>query len=142
MSSFNFYHPMEVRYSDLDPQGHLNNVKYLSFFEHARISYIKHLDLWNGDSFLDIGIILADAHVTFYSPVEFGQKVRVGVRVSRIGNKSLEMEYTLEDVDTGREQASGKTTLVAYNYHSQKSISVPIEWRRLISEFEELYENM
>ncbi|NOY99067.1 MAG: acyl-CoA thioesterase, partial [Chloroflexi bacterium] len=39
MSDFHFYHPIVVRYGDLDPQGHLNNARYLTYFEQARIHY-------------------------------------------------------------------------------------------------------
>jgi acyl-CoA thioester hydrolase len=138
MAEFHYYHPIEVRYGDLDPQGHLNNAKYLTYFEQARIAYIAHLGLWTSGSFSDIGIILADAHVTFRSAVRFGQKVRVGVRVSRLGNKSLNMEYRLEDQDTGAELASGSTVLVAYDYRTGRTIPVPENWRRTIAAFENL----
>lgn len=140
MAEFHYYHPIEVRYGDLDPQGHLNNAKYLTYFEQARISYIAHLGLWTSGSFNDIGIILADAHVTFRSAVQFGQKVRVGVRVSRLGHKSLNMEYRLEDQDTGAELASGSTVLVAYDYRTGRTIPVPENWRRVIAAFENLPE--
>jgi acyl-CoA thioester hydrolase len=140
MAEFHYYHPIEVRYGDLDPQGHLNNAKYLTYFEQARISYIAHLGLWTSGSFSDIGIILADAHVTFRSAVQFGQKVRVGVRVSRLGHKSLNMEYRLEDQDTGAELASGSTVLVAYDYRTGRTIPVPENWRRVIAAFENLPE--
>lgn len=138
MAEFHYYHPIEVRYGDLDPQGHLNNAKYLTYFEQARIAYIAHLGLWTSGSFNDIGIILADAHVTFRSAVQFGQRVRVGVRVARLGNKSLDMEYRLEDQDTGAELASGSTVLVAYDYRTGRTISIPENWRRTIAAFENL----
>ena len=138
MAEFRFYCPIEVRYGDLDPQGHLNNAKYLTYIEQARINYIKHLGLWDGSSFLDIGIILADVHLTFRSPIHFGQPVRVGVRVSRLGNKSLSMEYRLEDASDGQELARGSTVSVAYNYLERKTISLPEEWRTAITNFEGL----
>lgn len=138
MADYRFYHPIEVRYGDLDPQGHLNNAKYLTYFEQARIAYIAHLGLWRPGSFMEIGIILADAHVTFRAPVQFGQRVHVGVRVTRLGNKSLTMEYSLVDMDTCQEMASGSTALVAYDYHTAKSIPIPDVWRRVISDFEQL----
>jgi acyl-CoA thioester hydrolase len=138
MPDFNFYHPIEVRYGDLDPQGHLNNAKYLTYMEQARIAYIKRLRLWGSGSFMDIGIILADAQITFLAPVLFAQPVQVGVRVTRLGNKSLTMIYRLEDAGTGAELATGTTVLVAYDYHSGQTIPVPDSWRRTITEFERL----
>ena len=137
MDSFRFYHPIEVRYADLDPQGHVNNARFLTFFEQARVAYLIHLGLFSLDrSFLDVGIILADAHVIFRAPVYFGQNVQVGVRVSRIGNKSMTMEYRLAEGVDGSELATGSTALVAFDYHQHRTTPVPEEWRKKIHKFE------
>lgn len=136
MPDFHFYHPIEVRYGDLDPQGHVNNARYLTYIEQARVAYIQRLGLWDGRSFLDVGVILADAHVTFREPVLFGQDVRVWVRVSRLGNKSMTFEYRLDEANSGQEFAVASTVLVAYDYHNQETIPVPDAWRRAIVELE------
>jgi acyl-CoA thioester hydrolase len=137
MDEFKFHHPIEVRYADLDPQGHVNNARFLTFFEQARVSYLIHLGLFSKDqSFLEVGIIIADAKVTFLAPVYFGQDVRVGVRVSRIGNKSMTMEYQVLDGANRQELANGSTTLVAYDYHLHQTMPVPDEWRTKIHQFE------
>ena len=138
MSAFRFYHPIEVRYGDLDPQGHLNNAKYLTYMEQARIAYIKHLGLWQGGSFFDIGVILADVRVTFKAPILWGQPIQVGVRVHRLGNKSFDLHYTIRDADTQVEHASGETIQVAYDYHLAKTIPIPGNWRNTLIDFENL----
>lgn len=135
---FHFFHPIEVRYGDLDPQGHVNNAKYLTYLEQGRVAYIQHLGLWQGSSFQDFGVILADAQVTFRAPIYFGQDVRVGVRVTSLGNKSMKMEYVLEDCKDGRQLAAGSTVLVAYDYHAAKTIPIPKTWRSAIVAFEAL----
>lgn len=136
MDEFRFYHPIEVRYGDLDPQGHLNNAKYLTYLEQARIKYLQKLGLWEGGSFLELGIILADVHLTYHAPVHFGQPVSVGVRVVRLGNKSIHMEYRLEDAATGEKLASASTVSVAYDYRTRQTIPVPDGWRKAICDFE------
>jgi acyl-CoA thioester hydrolase len=139
MSTYRFAHPIEVRYGDLDPQGHLNNAKYLTYFEQARIQYLIHLGLFRpGQSFLEIGIILAEARVTFLKPVHFGQSVEVCVRVIRLGNKSFEMEYLLRDRQTHEELARGSSIQVTYDYHTAQTIPIPPTWRQAIAEFEGL----
>ncbi len=144
MSSYQFFHPIEIRYGDLDPQGHVNNAKYLTYMEQARIQYIKNLGLWKSNSFLDVGIILAEARVTYRVPIQYGTEIKVGVRVSRLGNKSLDMEYSLQDSATGREMANGSSVLVAYDYRSQQTIPIPDDWRLKIATFEglELHPNL
>ena len=136
MDEFRFFHPIEVRYGDLDPQGHLNNAKYFTYTEQARIAYVKHLGLWNGGSFLDIGIILAEASMTFKASILWGQPIRVGVRVNRLGNKSFDVIYSIQDSDTGLEHASGSTVQVAFDYHTDQTIPIPEEWRQIITSFE------
>jgi acyl-CoA thioester hydrolase len=138
MPEIKFYHPIEVRYADLDPQGHVNNARYLSYIEQARVQYIRRLGLWSGGSFTDFGVILADVQMTFKSPITFGQAVRVGARVSQIGNKSFRMDYCLEDAADGKELATGTSVLVTYDYHSGKTVPVPENWRKVITEFEGL----
>jgi acyl-CoA thioesterase FadM len=86
-----------------------------------------------------VGIILADAHVTYLSPVLFGMDVRVGVRISRLGNKSMTMEYRMFDAVSGKELATGSTVLVTFDYHSQKTIPIPDMWREKISVFENIH---
>ena len=140
MSQYRFSHPIEVRYGDLDPQGHVNNAKYLTYFEQTRVAYLHHLGLFNtGQSFLEIGIILAEARVTFLSPVEFGTAVRVGARSTRLGNKSIEMAYSLQDTANDLELATGSAVLVTFDYNAQKTIPIPGNWRKAIIEFENLH---
>jgi acyl-CoA thioester hydrolase len=45
MPDFKFSTPIEVRYSDLDAQRHLNHAKYFSFMEQARCKYIMAVGL-------------------------------------------------------------------------------------------------
>jgi acyl-CoA thioester hydrolase len=139
MSDFRFFHPVEVRYGDLDPQGHVNNAKHLTYFEQARIAYLIELGLFTKDqSFMEIGVILADVHIAYHAPVYFGQNIKVGVHVSKLGNKSMTWEQNIVDADTGREIARGEVVMVTYNYGEEKTISIPEYWRRKIVEFEGL----
>jgi acyl-CoA thioester hydrolase len=139
MSEFRFYHPIEVRYGDLDPQGHVNNAKYLTYFEQARVAYWIEMGFFSKDqSFMELGVILADVHITYFAPVYFGQKVKVGVHVIRLGNKSMTWEQNVVDVESGKELARGEVVVVAYDYRQEKTIPIPNEWREKITEFEGL----
>ena len=137
MDSYRFTIPVEVRYGDLDPQGHVNNARHLTFFEQARLGYFIKLGLFGTDqSFLELGVILAEARVTYRAPIYYGQDVRVGTRTTHIGNKSLTVEHTIYDGTDGKELASGSTVLVAYDYRAEKSIPLPDAWRQKIEAFE------
>lgn len=139
MADYRFYHPIEVRYADLDAQGHLNNARYLTFFEQARIQYFRHLGLFSAQgSFMDFGIILADVHIAFRAPVLWGMDIRVGVKTLKLGNKSMTVSQCLRNGPDGALMAEGQVVMVAYDYHSGATIPIPETWRETIARFDTL----
>jgi acyl-CoA thioester hydrolase len=136
MADFRFYHPVEVRYADIDAQRHVNNVVFFTYMETARAAYLRHLGLWDGKEFLDIGIILVKAECEYLLPIAYGTALRVGVRTERIGTKSLTFSYAIEAMTPAHPMAIGKTVSVAYDYHGLRSIAVPPGWRAAIEGFE------
>jgi acyl-CoA thioester hydrolase len=137
MEEFRFYLPIQVRYGDIDPQRHVNNSRFFTYMEQGRISYFQQLGLWDGMDFDRMGIILLETKITFHAPIVYGQSIRVGVRMEKLGNKSLEMITVLEDIDSKEELARGCSVLVAYDYRSGKSMVIPEDWRKVVQEFEE-----
>jgi acyl-CoA thioester hydrolase len=139
MSATHYSCLIEVRYSDLDPQGHVNNANFLTYFEQAHINYLINLGLFDKtQSFLDVGIILADVHVNFLTPVLFGMHLSVEVQVTRLGNKSITMNYRLLSDAADVVLATASTVLVTFDYHKKETIPIPDLWREKISAYEEL----
>ncbi len=136
MDEYRFFCPIQVRYGDLDAQRHVNNAKYFTYMEQARVAYFRELGLWKGDDFDALGIILAEASCTYKAPITLGQQVRVGVRAARLGNKSLELVYSIQDGEGAREFATGRSVLVTFDYHQGRSIPIPQAWRQAIETFE------
>ncbi|GAP12543.1 predicted thioesterase [Longilinea arvoryzae] len=136
MTEFRFYCPIQVRYGDLDAQWHVNNARFNSYIEQGRFEYLLRLGLFDGVDFSSLGLIVADVHITYLAPIEINHQVRVGVRTSRIGNKSLVFEYIVQDAASGDLFAKAETVMVAYDYKSRQSIPVSPEWRSTISTFE------
>jgi acyl-CoA thioesterase FadM len=89
-------------------------------------------------SFMEIGMILADIHIEYFEPIYFGQNIKVGVHAAKFGNKSMTWEQNIVDADTGKELAKGEVVIVTYDYKQEKTISIPQEWRERIMQFEGL----
>lgn len=136
MTDFRFVHPIEVRYADVDAQGHVNNAVYFTYFEQGRARYLQQVGLWDGRDFNALGIILAEASCTYRAPARYGQALQVGVRTVRVGTKSLEFAYTLQDAADGRVLAEGRSVQVAFDYRRGESIPVPDSWREAVRRFE------
>lgn len=138
MPDYRFFQPIAIRYADIDAQRHVNNAKIFSFLENARAMYLQHLGLWDGRNFDRIGIILVQTGCTYKKPIAYGQRIHVGVRTTRLGNKSIEMVYTIREMDDGTEFATATSVIVAYDYQKDQSIKVPTSWREVIADFEGL----
>jgi acyl-CoA thioester hydrolase len=136
MPDFNFKIPIQVRYADLDAQWHVNNSRFLTYMEQARLEYLQHLGLFDGKTFMDLRMIIADMHVAFKAPIVLGQKISVSTRTLKIGNKSISFEYVIEDSETGEVCGTGEVVGVCYNYPTHETVPVPEGWRKKISKFE------
>ena len=135
----NFKHatPVEVRFGDLDSLSHVNNAKYLTYIESARIKYFK--DLLNmGVGHSRLSVILAKATVDFKIPIVLNDQIEVFTRCSRMGTKSFDLEYALVKVNEDQvvEVATAHTILVAYDYEAGQTIPLPDEWRQTMASFE------
>jgi acyl-CoA thioester hydrolase len=127
VEGFPFVHRETVRFRDLDGMGHVNNAVFSTYLEQARLA-------WFGTSeTLPLSdVILARTEIDFRSPVAIGETVEIGVRASRLGTKSFELEYELQA--GGRLVAEAKSVLVGYDYSRGESSTIPERWRRRLSE--------
>jgi acyl-CoA thioester hydrolase len=126
VEGFPFVHEEVVRFSDLDGFGHVNNAVFSTYLEQARLAWFGRCD---GEEPMPLrDVILARTEIDFRSPLGFGETVEIGVRPSRLGTKSFELEYELRA--GGRLVAEGKSVLVGYDYESGRSVEVSERWRR------------
>ena len=131
VDGFRFEHRETARFRDLDPMGHVNNAVFLTWMETARIEFLRAAGALATPDTEEMAMILARAEVDFRSPVRFGEDVAVGVRPTRLGTKSFDLEYVLCADD--RLVAEAKTVLVAYDYARAETIVLPDDWRRSLA---------
>jgi acyl-CoA thioester hydrolase len=124
-----------VPYGDVDMMNHVNNARYLTYFEDVRSEF-----LCSGDRPIDLmetGIIIARAEIDYKSPSTWRDELTVKIRTSYVGDSSWIYEYEILNEKKNRLVAVGKTVQVAYDYGAKKSVPIPEEFReRLLHEVE------
>lgn len=133
---FKFSTIVTVRFGDMDAMGHVNNAKYLTYFEEARLAYYMNLFQYHAGDVKKLNFILAEANVKFRSPVKAGERLEAFIRVSEFGTKSFRMEYQLLNAATRKRVAEGITVQVMYDYEKGVTIPVPEDVKKKILEFE------
>ena len=116
---------------DLGARQHVNNARYLSYLEEARIGYRKHIGLP-----VDFGVILADNHITYHLPIFLDDQIKVGVRVVKIGNKSMTYQHEIVDLSGEKVFATAEVVMVGYDYSREETVPITTEIRKRISAFE------
>jgi acyl-CoA thioester hydrolase len=114
LKDYRFVHPVDVRFRDLDALGHVNNAVYLTYFESARIAWW----LWvTGRAGLDaVDMILARVEVDYSSPLQWGERLEVGVRCASLGRSSFVLELAAIEPSAKRLVAEGRNVCVLYDY--------------------------
>lgn len=135
---FRYYTPMTVRYGDMDTLGHVNNAKYLTYMEQARIGYFRDNELWDG-SVSKLGMIVACISIDYKLPLTMDDgTVQVWTRVSRLGTKSFDVENLIIADRQGSPAiaASATAIIVVFDYTQQSTAAMPDEWREKIKAYE------
>ena len=126
-----------LRYDDLDTYGHVNNVRYGTYLEEARIDYLATVVGDGSRAFLaggETGIVIKTLEIEFERPVRATERVTVSVQVPSLGTTSFPMVYEIRD--DGAVAATGETTVVTYDREAGEQRPIPERWRDAISEFE------
>jgi acyl-CoA thioester hydrolase len=130
MEGYRYVADVNVRFRDLDTMGHVNNAVYATYLEEARIAYYD--DVLNV-AVDELGFFLAHVEIDYERPVRHGEDVRVGIRTTDIGDRSMTTEYRVEA--DGETAATAETVQVAVDEEGVPA-PVPEDWRRSVEEFE------
>lgn len=125
----------EVRFSDIDSAGHVNNATYLTYFEQARIHFFNTIigRTWDWN---ETGIIVARNEIDYLRPVLFGNEIRIHVGCSHVGQTSFTLTYTLVKLTKEGDEvmARGSSVLVCFNHLEQRKKPIPENWRSVLNE--------
>jgi len=126
-SDFKFFIDLNTRWADMDCIGHINNATFLTYVETARIKLIEKL------GYTDVPIIMASIKIDYLKQLKYPSIIEIGQKISRLGNSSFDILTGIYNKESGELITISTTTLVCFDYKSQKSIKVPTEIRNFIS---------
>jgi acyl-CoA thioester hydrolase len=127
--------PIEVRFSDLDALGHVNNATYFSYFEIARIAYLRAVTE-RPITLDDMRLVIVDAACHYRSPALLGEVLHAGVRVSHMRRGSFAFEYRIRNSVDGRLIAEGRTIQAAFDHRAGRTVPIAAELRAQVERFE------
>lgn len=85
--------PLSVRWRDLDAFNHVNNSKFLSYLEEARLRWMVTLPGHGMDE--HVAPVVAAAHLNYRRPIEWPNEIDIELFVERLGNTSLSVGHRI-----------------------------------------------
>lgn len=132
---FSHQMPAQLRFSDVDQFGHVNNSVYFSLFDMCKTKYINEVV---GDNILTrIGIVVASIRADFLAPIFYPDEIEIQTKVTHLGNKSFALLQRALNVRTQEIKCECYTTMVTYDVKNNVSIPIPEDFRMKILSYEQ-----
>lgn len=127
--------PVQIRFSDVDRYGHVNNNAYFAYYDLGKEEYLR--KVLNVDyRKQDVVPVIANINADFICPIMHGDSIVIETRVSHIGNKSFTLQQRALNTATGQEMCRCATIMVCFSLSSQQSADMPQHYRQAIEAFE------
>jgi acyl-CoA thioester hydrolase len=108
-----FRYDASVRWSDMDAYGHVNNARFLTLYEEARVAMFFVGARDHGLGSFEEGIVIARHEIDYLRPVDYGEPVRIEMWISEQRAASFTVAYEL--FDDGVLASRARSVCVPYN---------------------------
>lgn len=134
--AFSFFHPLRVRWAEVDPQSIVFNGHYLTYADVAITEYFRALGIrYPDDLSREDGDFFAIKTVLEYlAPARFDDELQVGIRVARLGRSSL--NFALGIWRDEQALTVGEVIYVHADKTSRSSSPLPAWLREKVTAFE------
>ncbi|BCB87327.1 acyl-CoA thioesterase [Phytohabitans suffuscus] len=113
-----FVYHCPVRWSDMDAYGHVNNARFLTLYEEARVAMVFVGGREAGMSTLEEGVIIVRHEIDYLRPVDYGDPVRIEMWIEDIRAARFTVAYELFDGEVLASRA--RTVCAPYDLSEQR----------------------
>lgn len=126
--------PVQIRFSDVDQFGHVNNSVYFSLYDLAKTTYIK--DVFGDMDWSKLAIVVANINANFFTPVFFSDNLVIETAVIHLGHKSFTLLQRAVTTDSNEVKCECRTVMVAYDLASKEPKLISDEYKAAICRYE------
>jgi len=132
---FLFWIEIDVRWSDMDSQGHVNNAVYFTYCEQARVDFLHAVGI-RGKFRAEQGPMLVSASCDFKRQLMYPGKLDVGLYVEEMGRSSCRIRYGIFRKGEDEAVALGTSVNAWVDYQESRAIPLPEEVRTVLGKYQ------
>lgn len=121
---------VKVRFSDCDPIGHLNNVKYLEYMLNAREDHVEQFYGFTYEEYTrrtGCTWIAIQNEIAYLKEVRYNSKVVISSKTIELSDRISKVEILMKSEDEQTIYAVLWITVIYFNLKTRKSESQPAE---------------
>ncbi|MCH5228085.1 MAG: acyl-CoA thioesterase [Muribaculaceae bacterium] len=132
LSLFKHRCPIQVRFSDVDVIGHVNNIIYFAYYDTGKAVFMTDL-LGKKISWDEVDTVVANVDCAFIAPIFYGENIEVLTTCVGIHDRSFKLLQLLRNADTREVKSVCETVMVSFDPNTQKSTPLSDEWREKLN---------
>ena len=125
--------PIQIRFSDVDVVGHVNNIVYFQYYDTGKAAFMTEL-LGRSISWQEVYTVVANVDCAFISPIFWGEKIEVLTTCTFIHDKSFRLLQMLRNSESGEVKSLCETVMVSFDPQTQKAAPLNEEWRQKLTQ--------
>lgn len=126
--------PVQIRFSDVDQYGHMNNSSYFSLYDLAKTSYMR--DVFSNKDWSHLGIVVANINADFLAPVFFSDDLIIETTVVHLGHKSFTLLQRAVNKASGVLKCQCRTVMVGYDVATKEPVELPDDFKQAVCDYE------
>jgi acyl-CoA thioester hydrolase len=135
-SDYAFFFNLVPRWGDMDALGHINNAKFFTYDESARLAYFDVVMKGDPKFWKEYGLILARIEADFLAQLLPSQELAIGFRIAKLGRTSMRTEAAMFRGEQAIAVVRG--VIVWFDYRSNTALPVPDSVRGKIRALERI----
>jgi thioesterase-3 len=121
---------IEVRSTEIDGMGHVNNAKYLEYLEWGREEWYNHANLpFSEFTAMQMGTVTVSIHIQYRKEATLGEKLLIVTKPRSCGRSSFTFYQEIRN-RKGEVVADAEVINVTIDLNTRKSTPLPDELRR------------
>lgn len=129
---------VKVRFSDCDPIGHLNNVKYLEYMLNAREDHVEEFYGFTYEQYMKktgCTWIAIQNEIAYLKEVRYNSQVQISSKTIELSDRISKVEILMKSEDSQTVHSVLWITVIYFNMKTRRSEVHPPETRDLFKKF-------
>lgn len=117
--------PIQIRFSDIDMNQHVNNAVYFTYMENARsVLLVDELLKYHSEG---MQFIVAEARCKYIRPIKLNDKLVCDLSFAQVRPTAFDIHYLFKNEESGIKYAEGSTRMVLFNENTGRPLPIP-DW--------------